>query len=123
MGRRRDRSREESEVTGIHPVPLADDRGSVLLRRALRLASDGDLRKAALALRERCALVGDAPSWVVAGAMWARAGRKDDAVAALREGMWLHQRAGHPRRARVVADLIVEIDPMASGLDRVRRAS
>jgi hypothetical protein len=124
MGRRSQRSsQEDREVTGVRVLPLADDPGSILLRRARRLAADGDLRKAALALRERCAIVGDAASWVLAGAMWARAGRRDDAVAALREGMWLHQRAGSTPRARVVAELITRIDPSATGLDRLRRAS
>lgn len=88
-----------------------DDPASILLRRARRLAKNGEHRKAALALRERAALTDDAATWVMAGAMWAKARRSEDAVAALRHGMWLHQRSGSDARARVVARIIREIDP------------
>lgn len=83
----------------------------LLRRRAHKLASRGEFRKAALALRQRAGLVGDAASWVLAGAMLRRARRLDEAVAALRHGMWLHERAGASRRARSVARVLGEIDP------------
>lgn len=122
MSRRGHRSNDSGRPR-ITPIPLPDDLGSILLRRARRLASDGEPRKAALALRERCAIVDDAASWVLAGAMWARARRMDDALAALREGMWRHQRAGSTARARAVAAFIARLDPGAPGLERLRRAS
>lgn len=90
---------------------MSDPRDDLLKRRALRLAAKGEYRKAALALRERAALVGDAASWVMAGAMLRRARRDDDAIAALKHGLWLHQRAGSERRARSVARVIAELDP------------
>ena len=91
--------------------PLSDEPAAILLRRARRLARNGEHRKAALALRERAALSDDAATWGMAGARWARARRSEDALAALRHGMWLHQKAGSPARARVVARIIRELDP------------
>lgn len=90
-----------------------DDPAAILLRRARRLAKNGEHRKAALALRERAALTDDAATWVMAGAMWAKARRSEDAVAALRHGMWLHQKSGSPARARVVARILRDLDPSA----------
>jgi hypothetical protein len=97
-------------------MSVDDDAPSILLRRARRLAKDGDVRKAALALRERAAILDDAASWVMAGAMWRRARRHADALAALRHGMWLHQRAGATRRARSVARIIAQVDGSAHGV-------
>jgi hypothetical protein len=93
-----------------------DDAASILSRRARKLAKQGDVRKAALALRERASIVDDAASWVMAGAMWRRARRYADALAAFRHGMWLHQRAGATARAQTVARLIAEIDGSAHGV-------
>jgi hypothetical protein len=90
---------------------LQPETADLLKRRAHKLASKGELRKAALALRERAALVGDAASWVMAGAMLRRARRDEEAIAALRHGMWLHERAGASARARSVAKLLGELDP------------
>lgn len=90
---------------------MSDGQDDLLKRRALRLAARGEYRKAALALRERAALVGDAASWVMAGAMLRRARREDEALVALRQGLWLHHRAGAARRARSVARVIVQMDP------------
>lgn len=90
-----------------------DSAAAILLRRARRLAKDGQHRKAALALRELAGLVDEPAAWVMAGAMWARAHRTDDALAAYRHGMWLHQQAGSASRARVVARLIRDLDPTA----------
>ena len=77
-----------------------------LKRRAIRHASRGDLRKAVVALRERAALVDDGASWVMLGAMLKRAGRRDEAHAALRTGLFHHRRAGASGRARSVARLM-----------------
>jgi hypothetical protein len=88
-----------------------DDPAAILLRRARKLASKGEHRKAALALRERAGIVDDPASWVMAGAMWAKARRTDDALAALQHGMWMHHKSGNEARARVVARIIRELDP------------
>jgi hypothetical protein len=103
--------------------PLAADKADLLIRRARKLASKGELRKAALALRERAALVGDGASWVMAGAMLARARREDEAIVALRHGMWLHERAGEPRKARAVARVLGPLDPNDRMVRRYARAS
>jgi hypothetical protein len=92
-----------------------DEPADVLLRRARRLAKNGEHRKAALALRERAAIVDDPAAWVMAGAMWAKARRAADALAALRHGMWLHQRAGSTARARVVARILRELESGRNG--------
>lgn len=101
------------------------DPSDLLKRRAHKLAGKGEYRKAALALRERAALVGDAASWVMAGAMLRRARRDEEAVIALRHGMWLHERGGDLRRARSVAALLEEIEPgsTASFAKKLRRAA
>lgn len=83
----------------------------ILTRRARRHAKRGDYRKAALALRERVALTGDAASWVALGDMLRRAHRIPEALTALRQGMYLHRRAGAMGRARTVARMIVALDP------------
>lgn len=77
-----------------------------LKRRALRHASRGDLRKAVLALRERAALVDDGASWVMLGVMLRRVGRRDEAHAALRTGIYHHRRAGAHGRARTTARIL-----------------
>jgi tetratricopeptide (TPR) repeat protein len=90
----------------------ADERREdVLKRRAQRLARKGEYRKAALALRERVTLTGDAPSWVALGDMLRRARRTPEALNALRQGMYLHRQAGALGRARTVARMIVALDP------------
>ncbi|MCC6877171.1 MAG: hypothetical protein IT378_22895, partial [Sandaracinaceae bacterium] len=76
-----------------------DEQTEILGRRARRLARKGEYRKAALALRERAALRGDAAAWVALGDMLRRARRPDEAVAALKQGKYLHERAGAKARA------------------------
>jgi hypothetical protein len=99
-----------------------EDKASTLKRRAHKLATKGEHRKAALALRERAALVGDAASWVMAGAMLRRARRDDEAIVALRHGMWLHERQGSTGRARSVARLLGDLDPQGKLVQRYRAA-
>lgn len=92
-------------------MPPSTDPADLLKRRAHRLAGKGEFRKAALALRERAAIVGDAAAWVMAGAMLRRAHREGEAVVALRHGLWLHQRAGDLPKARSVAMVLEDIEP------------
>ncbi len=88
-----------------------DDRVDILKRRAHRHARKGDYRKAALALRERVAVSGDAAAWVALGDMLRRARRIPEAITALRQGMYLHRKAGASGRVRTVARMIVALDP------------
>lgn len=88
-----------------------DSHQAILKRRARRHARRGNYRKAALALRERAALTGEAAAFVALGDMYRRARRVDAALAALKQGMYLHRRNGARRRARTVARMIVALDP------------
>ncbi|MEQ9074011.1 MAG: hypothetical protein RLP09_09155 [Sandaracinaceae bacterium] len=91
-----------------------DSREDILTRRARRHARRGDYRKAALALRERVALRGDAASWVALGDMLRRARRVPEAVKALKQGMYLHRQRGAEGRVRTVARMLVALDPWHS---------
>lgn len=112
MGRHRARVDRALHRRASITVPHApDNRADILSRRAQRLARKGEFRKASLALRERVALVGDAPSWVALGDMLRRARRIPEALNALHQGLYLHRRAGALGRARTVARMIVALDP------------
>ena len=93
-----------------------DSREQILIRRARRHARKGDYRKAAIALRERVALRGDAASWVALGDMLRRARRVPEAVKALKQGMFLHRQRGADGRVRTVARMLVALDPWDSKL-------
>jgi hypothetical protein len=92
-------------------VQVLDTPVEILRRRARRLAFQGDFRKAALALRELTALCDEAATWVMLGDMLRRARREDEALQALREGLWRHRQAGSDLRARSVARLILALEP------------
>jgi predicted RNA polymerase sigma factor len=64
-----------------------------------------------VALREVASLDGQARSWVALGDMLTRAGRTAEAVHAFRQGLWLHGQSGAEARARVVAELVLRIEP------------
>jgi hypothetical protein len=95
------------------PMSIEQDtsRVATLTRRARRLARKGEYRKAALALRERVMLAGDAASWVTLGDMLRRARRLSEAIDALHQGLYLHRQAGAMGRVRTVARMIVALDP------------
>ncbi len=88
-----------------------DDPTDILKRRAIRLAHKGEYRKAALALRERAALVNDAPAWVMVGYLLRRARRPDVGVFGRRTGSANPPPAAARRRARSVARMITSLDP------------
>ena len=94
------------------------DQLSVLSRRAHRLSRRGEYRKAALALRERAMITGDAASWVALGDMLRRARRVPEALKALKQGLYLHRRQGAEGRARTVARMIVALDPWDTQANR-----
>jgi predicted TPR repeat methyltransferase len=77
-----------------------------LRRRCIRLAKTGQYRKAAIALAELAHREQDAATWVRLGAMLLRAGRREAAVDALKQGLWLHRIRRDQRRAEVVSRLI-----------------
>jgi tetratricopeptide (TPR) repeat protein len=92
-------------------MQASDDYHECLGRRARRLARKGELRKAAVALRERANLRNDAASWAALGDMLRRARRTGEALRALRQALWLHRSKGALLRARTVARMIVALDP------------
>jgi hypothetical protein len=77
-----------------------------LRRRCIRLAKDGEYRKAAVALYELAHREQDAASWVRLGVMLLRAGRRDGGLDALKQGHWLLRQARARKKAEVVAMLI-----------------
>jgi Flp pilus assembly protein TadD len=83
----------------------------LLLGRARRCTRKGEDRKAMLALREACFGNGqDARLWVLYGVQCFRARRRDEAVHALKQALWLRQRAHDDARARVIRALIAQAE-------------
>lgn len=82
-----------------------------LRRRAQKHARKGNFRKAVVALRQLAALDGSPAHWVALGDALRRARKEREAIRALHQGLFLHSRAGFDRRARSVAQLILELDP------------
>jgi Flp pilus assembly protein TadD len=91
----------------------------IIEARAQRLVRKGQFRKAALALRKLAGASDEPRHWVALGHMWKRARRQDQALDALRQGMFLHKRRGASDRARTVARMILELDPADSGAFRL----
>jgi hypothetical protein len=73
-----------------------------LVRRAIRLARKGEHRKAALALRELVSLHPSAANWSKLGVRLLQAGRHDQALDALKQGVWLHRQTGFVGRAEAL---------------------
>jgi Flp pilus assembly protein TadD len=103
--------------------PLADEtREEILLRQARRYKRRGDERRAMLALRECCFLSRDsARLWTLYGVFCWRARRPDDALAALRQALWLRERSHDELRAKVLRGLVERIEGGES--PRRRRAA
>lgn len=89
-----------------------------LQRRANRHTRRGEHRKALVALREMAALGGEARHWVLLGSALRRARKPREAVEALKQGLFLHQRQGHRGRAATVARLILDVDPGCQAAER-----
>ena len=97
------------------PTPPAS-REQTLLRRARRCVRKGEDRKALVALREACLSAGnDARLWVLYGTHCWRARKVDEALHAMRQGLWFRERSRDERRARVVRALIAQIESGVSG--------
>lgn len=107
-----------------HSPPAGnDDPAQVARRRAKKLRSQGNYRKAALALREWVRLTDAPKAWVAFGAMLARARRNEQALDALKQGLWRYRQNGDLGRARSVARVILSIDPYDSGASRLVEAA
>lgn len=101
-------------------VKTALEREDVLVRRAQRLSRRGDDRKAMLAAREACfGSPRDARLWALYGALCFRARRRDEALHAFGQSLWLRQRAKDERRVGVLQKLIRQVE---LGADELRAA-
>ena len=87
--------------------PPCETREEALLRRARRHRRRGEHRKAMLALRE-AAYVGDSCPrlWTLYGMSCVRAGKASDAAQALRQALWLRERRKDDARAAVTQGLL-----------------
>ena len=101
-----------------HDEPPRSD-VEIMQRRAQRFLRKGQFRKAALALRKLAGSSEEPRHWVALGHMWRRARRREQALHALKQGMFLHKRRGSGDRARTVARKILELDPQDSGAFRL----
>ena len=85
-----------------HRLAAEPDLRDPLVRRAIRLARKGEHRKAALVLRELVSLHPTAANWTKLGVRLLQAGRHDQALDALKQGVWLHRQTGFPGRAQAL---------------------
>jgi Flp pilus assembly protein TadD len=86
------------------------DRADELAARGQRLRKRGELRRAAVTLREACALdERNASRWVMLGDVLFRAGKKDEAARALKQAVYLCEQSGHKAKANVVRRLILNL--------------
>lgn len=81
------------------------------LRRARRFRRRGEHRQAMLALREACQQDKECPRlWTLYAVACVRVKRVDDAKQALRQALWLRQRARDQGRAQVTLRLIEQLE-------------
>ena len=106
-----------------NPAPqLAQTREERLLARARRARKRGENRRAMMALREAvCLHSDDARLWTLYAAQCLRAGRRDEAVQALRQAAWLRQRGHDTERARITR-LLLEQVRHGEGVDHLHAA-
>lgn len=97
---------------------LANDRVSVLRRRAARFSRRGEPRKAVLALREAASLDPSGSSYVRLAHALLSIGRRDDALRALRQALYCFRHDAMRGRARTVAKLVLTLDPADEGARR-----
>lgn len=92
------------------------------VEQARRQNRRGEPRKALVLLREACfSAGGDARLWTLYAAQCWRMGRLDDTRQALRQALWLRERANDERRARVLRTLIAAADA-GNAFDTLRAA-
>ena len=82
-----------------------------LHRRALRMLRKGDARKAVMTLREASALDPSGASYTRLGHALMCAGKKEEAVHALKHALYCFRHDDMRGRARTVARMILELDP------------
>lgn len=98
-------------------IPTSPDDVRVLVLRARRLADRGEHRRAMLAAKHACCVDTEAPRlWTLYGVYCARAGRREDAMRALKQALWLRERAHEGGRAAATRMLIQRLELGAAPL-------
>jgi Flp pilus assembly protein TadD len=89
---------------------LIGGRAEELTVRAQKHRRKGELRRAAVSLREACALdERNAARWVLLGDVLFRMGKKEEAAHALKQAVYLREQAGERSKANVVRRLILNL--------------
>jgi len=97
--------------SGLYKLHSPQQRADMLARRARRLRQQGEYRRAAVALREACALAeGDAARWMLLGDLHARLGKRRDAERAMKQALYLREQGGEPRKAQVIRRLLSQLN-------------
>lgn len=87
----------------------------MLARRARRLRQKGEFRRAAVALREACALAdGDAARWMLLADLHARLGKRREAERAMKQALYLREQGGEGRKAQVIRRLLSELNDVGA---------
>lgn len=98
-----------------------ESREATLLRRARKHVVRGEARQAMLVLREACFATEDPRLWARYGVQCWRVRKHEDAANALRQAIWLHERAPDDRRSGSLRGLLVAVEAGRSP-DSVRAA-
>jgi cytochrome c-type biogenesis protein CcmH/NrfG len=85
-------------------------RAEELTAKAQKLRRKGELRRAAVTLREACALdESNAARWALLGDVLFRMAKKEEAADALKQAVYLREQAGEKSKATVVRRLILNL--------------
>jgi len=119
MARRNRRSR----IRITQPALRDESADQTLVRRAQRFRRRGEHRQAMLALREACQCSKQSPRlWTLYAVACVRVRRLDDAKLALRQAVWLRERARDERRAQVTRRLLAQLEAQNAGSLPLRAA-
>ena len=90
------------------------ERARELTARAHRLRRRGELRRAAVALREACGLEdSDAARWLWLADVLGDMGKRDEAEGAMKQALFLRQQAGEKAKANVIRGLLLRLGRVA----------
>jgi cytochrome c-type biogenesis protein CcmH/NrfG len=92
------------------------ERARDLAARAQKLRRKGELRRAAVALREACALEeGNAARWVSLGNVLFRMGKREEAAHALKQAVYLRERRGERTKANAIRRILLNLARAPTG--------
>jgi Flp pilus assembly protein TadD len=97
---------------------LPSDPARPLNKRAARLLRKGDVRKAALTLREAASVSPHGPAFVRLAWVLEQLGKHDEALQALKQALYCFRHDHQRGRARTVARMILRLDPADAGAQR-----